>query len=507
MAFGYEYLMVYLPAFNPDSFLLFVHNPAGATKLRDYSGGRCRVLGQPPLQDIVRATAGGRTRFTYAPHATTDEYYWSVETRDLNARYLTSPGSVSSAVTFDQPNTSVAKPLRDLASGRAPRGSQRELQDYINEHERVIHCAVLEALPVRYRELGASITWISPLVQDNYVEYRDDDFLRSVGLGEFASELAGFWPTGGPCWDALGIVSDFNKRFKPNIVLVEAKSHLSEIYGSGCQAGVRSRKLIEKSLANAKEWCGAKIDADWTGPLYQSANRLAHLYFIRERLKNFAWLVNLCFTGDPIGPADQLAWEAELKAVKSSLGINSALPFVINVFLPALESIESLDAVETCDRSVEADFGSSVSARETDTSLDPEHCERAGLTVIPTSADSFPAWADGWMALAKYPGYSAAEASNRIDHLVRLWRKPVPGAWMRGIDPQLLEARYRRGDLQTPHPGEHTIEHEILHGSFERLTCCGYKLVDGVNAFPLCRDASGFGRRGNVEADLLLLGL
>jgi len=59
MAFGYEYLMVYLPEFNPESFLLFVHNPAGSSKLRDYSGGREKVVGQPPLSMVRNATVCG----------------------------------------------------------------------------------------------------------------------------------------------------------------------------------------------------------------------------------------------------------------------------------------------------------------------------------------------------------------------------------------------------------------------------------------------------------------
>ena len=31
MAFGYRYWMVFLPEIDPDSYLLFVHNPASAT--------------------------------------------------------------------------------------------------------------------------------------------------------------------------------------------------------------------------------------------------------------------------------------------------------------------------------------------------------------------------------------------------------------------------------------------------------------------------------------------
>jgi hypothetical protein len=65
--------------------------------------------------------------------------------------------------------------------------------------------------------------------------------------------------------------------------------------------------------------------------------------------------------------------------------------------------------------------------------------------------------------------------------------------------------RYRRGDRGKPHPGQHTIEHVILCGEFDRVSCCGTRLVDGVNAFPLSRDTAGGGRRANVEADVLLL--
>ena len=72
----------------------------------------------------------------------------------------------------------------------------------------------------------------------------------------------------------------------------------------------------------------------------RAANRLAHLYFIRERLKRQSWLVNLYFTDDPIGPADHDAWDGELQKVKASLGLTSKVPFAIDLFLPALTSGE-----------------------------------------------------------------------------------------------------------------------------------------------------------------------
>ncbi|MFZ0747343.1 MAG: hypothetical protein WAM85_23260 [Terracidiphilus sp.] len=122
----------------------------------------------------------------------------------------------------------------------------------MNDHQELINAAVMDALPPRYCELGASIKWVSPLAEDNYVEYRDGDFLQAVELGEFAKELESFWPHGGPSWDALGITSDPSLKIKPSVVLMEAKSHVSEIYGSGCQAAPHSRRLIEKSLTMTK---------------------------------------------------------------------------------------------------------------------------------------------------------------------------------------------------------------------------------------------------------------
>ena len=80
----------------------------------------------------------------------------------------------------------------------------------------------------------------------------------------------------------------------------------------------------------------------------------------------------------------------------------------------------------------------------------------------------------------------------------------IPGRWQRAIDSQLLGSRYRRGDISAPHAGEHTIEHQLLVERFGEVRVLGGTLIDGVNAFPLACDFAGGGRRGNVEADMLL---
>ncbi|MEO8025488.1 MAG: hypothetical protein ABI823_03400 [Bryobacteraceae bacterium] len=76
MAFGYRYWMVYLPEYDAESYLLFVHNPAGSTKLRSYASGRERVVGQPSTEAVFRQTEDGKTRHECEPHKTDDAGFW-----------------------------------------------------------------------------------------------------------------------------------------------------------------------------------------------------------------------------------------------------------------------------------------------------------------------------------------------------------------------------------------------------------------------------------------------
>jgi len=130
--------------------------------------------------------------------------------------------------------------------------------------------------------------------------------------------------------------------------------------------------------------------------------------------------------------------------------------------------------------------------------------ENPGQTTVlqdkPRSA--FGDWVEKWRDLAEWRGLDRIDV--RIASALALWREPIPGAWMRGPDPQLLGPRYRRGDRTSPHPGEHAIEAAILEGRVGEARCPWGSVVDGVNAFPLTMDPNG-GRRGNIEADVCLL--
>jgi hypothetical protein len=88
------------------------------------------------------------------------------------------------------------------SEGRAFAGSQRQIQTYVNERSKELSVAVAMALGFE-EEAHTNISWVSPLVSQKYAEYRDEDFLRAVGLAHLASDLRHFWPNRGPCWDAL----------------------------------------------------------------------------------------------------------------------------------------------------------------------------------------------------------------------------------------------------------------------------------------------------------------
>ncbi len=96
-----------------------------------------------------------------------------------------------------------------------------------------------------------------------------------------------------------------------------------------------SIEKINLGIAAAKKWLHVGQQADWKGPLYQSANRLAHLYFFREILRIDAWLVNIYFTDDPHSRTSRTQWQGALADVKKSLGIG-VVPHCADVFLPAV---------------------------------------------------------------------------------------------------------------------------------------------------------------------------
>lgn len=224
--------------------------------------------------------------------------------------------------------------------GRAYAGSQLQIQIFVNRHPAELSERLLEILP-SLAERNPRIRWVSPLESDGFEEYQDEAFVNAVGYGHVVESLNAFWPKGGPTWDALAVADLGGDEHSKGIVMVEAKSHPPEVYGRGCRASRRSRARIEEALLETKRWLGVSEDADWTGPFYRSANRLAYLYFFRETIGVPAWLANVYFVSDPYLPTSIEEWRVALRQVKYEMGLtNITVPYAADVFLDAKDRRE-----------------------------------------------------------------------------------------------------------------------------------------------------------------------
>lgn len=194
-------------------------------------------------------------------------------------------------------------------------GSLKDIQLLVNDKPHIIDGLIKSAFPDL---IGEEIIWVSPLQSDDYAEYSDDDFLKIVELYPDEIKLKEFWPTKGPQWDALANTSS------GKVILVEAKANIPEIVTSASAAREVSKKLIDQSLAETKAFLNIKNEIDWSGKFYQYTNRLAHLYFLREKRKKSVYLVNIYFIGDTtvLGPNTQDEWIGALKVLYSYLGLS-----------------------------------------------------------------------------------------------------------------------------------------------------------------------------------------
>jgi len=188
----------------------------------------------------------------------------------------------------------------------------------------------------------SEIEWVSPLEQNRFREDQDSTFLGRLGLERHVDALAAFWPSGGPVWDALAIV-DHGEH--PSVILAEGKSYPRELFGSGVKAGPQSREKIEAALARTQEWLGVEPDpARWCGRLYQTANRLAHLYWLNEVVGVRAWLAHLLFVNDPHSSTSVQEWTKAICEADAELGLVGPVRGAGHVLLDAGERDELVAA-------------------------------------------------------------------------------------------------------------------------------------------------------------------
>ena len=210
---------------------------------------------------------------------------------------------------------------------KGDKGSLRAIQWYVNEAPDELGRQIEEA---SRGGIKAPIAWKSPRQGDAFAEYSDAEFIEKLEVPLPARSLEQFWPKGGPNWDALGTSRN------GQVVLVEAKSHVSEIISSPCGAGKPALRRIKAALCEVAAALEVDSSCDWTGTFYQYANRLAHLYFLRDVNKVPAWLVQVCFVNDTtvVGPKTAPEWRAAVEVLQGALGLKKhrLSRYVVEVF-------------------------------------------------------------------------------------------------------------------------------------------------------------------------------
>ncbi len=192
-------------------------------------------------------------------------------------------------------------------------GSLKDLQDAINKKKKYLDAEISKVIGKQMK-----IDWKSPLRSDGYAEYRDEDFLINLDiLNKMKYPLSDFWPKNGPQWDALGVSGD-------DIILVEAKANIPEMVSSGTGAkNPQSIKKIRNSLDEVKKYLSISDTIDWTGTFYQYVNRIAHLYYLREKNQIKAHLLFIYFINDATvhEPKTKYEWLGAIQTMERYLGL------------------------------------------------------------------------------------------------------------------------------------------------------------------------------------------
>lgn len=209
-------------------------------------------------------------------------------------------------------------------------GSQKDLQILANQHQDILNHELSKILNKTIK-----LEWLSPLKDDDYAEYVDQDFINRLDINSrIIKPLNDFWPNGGANWDGLA-------KDNETIFLIEAKAHISEqmIESTGATS-IESINLIKKSLEETKAFLDVKSDVSWCKEnYYQYANRLAHLYYLREINKIDAHLLFIYFLNDKTvtGKSETKEdWKQAINDVYKKLELeknNKLSDFIHNIFI------------------------------------------------------------------------------------------------------------------------------------------------------------------------------
>jgi hypothetical protein len=194
--------------------------------------------------------------------------------------------------------------------------SEHWLRVMVNQYTHVLNTAIFDA----FGWCDAEIDWRSPREDDGYAEYYDQAFLDRLGVDGLTMPLDEFWPKSGPRWDGLARTTD------GKLILVEAKAHIDEAVDFRSKASPEALRRIEIRLDEAKSAFHASKDACWHAPLYQMANRLAHLHYLAGLNGKDAHLVFIDFANAPDvpQPASREEWQGATRLAQKCLGLKDS---------------------------------------------------------------------------------------------------------------------------------------------------------------------------------------
>lgn len=230
--------------------------------------------------------------------------------------------------------------MSNTSKGEGKKGSKYWMQVLVNSYNGK---ALTKKIQKKDSTIG-DITWISPLKEYNYEEYKLNSNSPNLSVLKISKKDMDFWPSGQPQWDAIGFVQAEPKT----IILVEAKAHLDEMNSSCTAKSEKSTRLIENTLKETYE----KLTHDnnkefkkdiWMKKYYQLGNRLAFLYKLKEKGYKVK-LVLLNIVNDPtLGnkKASEKEWIDHYNEVfKKLLGIDSIPGDVIILNIHSIDGIK-----------------------------------------------------------------------------------------------------------------------------------------------------------------------
>ncbi len=217
--------------------------------------------------------------------------------------------------------------MSNTSNGPARKGSKFQMQRIVlPENKRVFD-----------EFMHDELNWISPVIEDNFVEYRMNSkvLLEKLNISSKVKKqfINSFWPSPQPQWDGIAWGQD------KKLYLFEAKSHISEIKPGKEGDPNNDKKKFDYIMKCAKSLFGI-VDSDsnrevWCRQYYQISNRIAFANQLKEIMNagygnfNRVILVFLNFINDRTWAKDNLmvkdsqSWDSHYEeTILPNLGIN-----------------------------------------------------------------------------------------------------------------------------------------------------------------------------------------